>query len=93
MSADMIYQLQRNGTVLVMDTTFKTNRFHWPQLIVCGINEHRQTIVFAVALIHHQTTTAFTWALQQMQQAVGAEKLAAVTSRHGRRSGHVRSDH
>jgi hypothetical protein len=23
MSADMIYQLQRNGTVLVMDTTFK----------------------------------------------------------------------
>jgi hypothetical protein len=79
MSADMIYHLSRNGTVLVMDTTFKTNRFHWPLLIVCGINEHWQTIVFAIALVHHQTTTTFTWALQQMQLAVGPEKLAAVT--------------
>lgn len=79
MSADMVYHLGRNGTVLVMDTTFKTNRFHWPLLLVCGINEHGQTILLAVALLHHQTTDAFTWALQQMKGSVSEEDWTAIT--------------
>ena len=36
MSTDMLHHLERNGQVLLMDTTFKTNRFHWPLLLVCG---------------------------------------------------------
>jgi SOS response regulatory protein OraA/RecX len=78
MSSDMAYHLDRNGVMLVMDTTFRTNRFHWPLLLVCGVNEHGQTIVFAVALLHHQTTAAFSWALEQMETAVSPEAWAAI---------------
>jgi hypothetical protein len=70
MSADMIHNLDRNGVVLAMDTTFKTNRFHWPLLLVCGVNEHFQTILLAVALVHHQTTDSFSWVLDQMKLSV-----------------------
>jgi hypothetical protein len=80
MSSDMAYHLDRNGVMLVMDTTFKTNRFHWPLLIVCGINEHWQTVVLAVALLHHQTTVAFSWALEQMRSAVSAEAWASIAA-------------
>ena len=64
--------------VLVMDTTFKTNRFHWPLLLVCGVNEQFQSILFAVALLHHQTTEAFTWALGLMRGAVTEEAWGKV---------------
>jgi hypothetical protein len=80
MSADMVYHLDRNGEVLVMDTTFKTNRFHWPLLLVCGVNEHWQTIVLAVGLLHHQTTALFSWALEQMASAVSPEAWGAIAT-------------
>jgi hypothetical protein len=80
MSADMVHNLTRNGTILVMDTTFKVNRFNWPLLIVCGMNEHHHTVLFAVALLRYQTTAMFTWALQQMREACGAEAWGRVSS-------------
>jgi MULE transposase domain len=80
MSADMIYQTRRNGQVLLMDTTFKTNRFGWPLLLICGVDEHFQSTLLAVALVDHQTTESFVWALEQMKAAVGEETWAQVAS-------------
>jgi MULE transposase domain len=73
MSADMVYNMNRNGCVLIMDSTHKTNRFNFPLLLVCGINEHSQTVLLAVALIHHQTTESFVWVLEQMKGATSPE--------------------
>jgi hypothetical protein len=78
MSHDMLYNLDRNGCVLIMDATHKTNRFNWPLLLVCGINEHGQTVLFSVALINHQTTATFTWVLEQMRSVLSAERWANV---------------
>jgi hypothetical protein len=66
MSAEMIYHARRNGQVLLMDTTFNTNRFKWPLCLVCGIDQHGQTVLLAVAVHHYQTTAAFEWILQQL---------------------------
>jgi hypothetical protein len=78
LSADMVHNLARNGTLLIMDTTFKTNRFNWPLLLVCGINEHHHTVLFAVALLRYQTTAMFAWALEQMRLACGDEGWSRV---------------
>jgi hypothetical protein len=80
MSADMIHNFGRNGVVLAMDTTFKTNRFHWPLLLVCGVNEHFQTILVAVALLHHQTTDSFSWVLDQMKLSVNEATWNSIAS-------------
>jgi MULE transposase domain len=79
MSTDMIHNLDRNGCVLIMDTTFKTNRFLWPLLLVCGINEHFQTVLLGCALLHHQGESDFVWALEQMKTAVSAAAWEAVS--------------
>jgi hypothetical protein len=73
MATDMVYNLDRNGCILIMDSTHKTNRFNWPLLLVCGINQHFQTVLLAVALVKHQTSSIFVWVLQQMRAAVSAE--------------------
>ena len=73
MSADMLHHLDRNGQVLCMDTTFKTNRFHWPLLLVVGVDEHFHTVLLAVAILQHQTTDAFEWAFNIMKAAVTEE--------------------
>ena len=73
MSADMVYNLDRNGCVLIMDTTHKTNRFGWPLLLVCGINEHFQTVLLAVAILEHEDTASFAWVLRRMRAAVSEE--------------------
>ena len=74
----MLYNLDSNGCVLIMDATHKTNRFNWPLLLVCGINEHGQTVLLTVALVSHQTTTAFTWVLEQMRGVLSEEAWANI---------------
>jgi hypothetical protein len=70
MSAEMIYHARRNGQLLLMDTTFNTNRFKWPLCLVCGIDQHGQTVLLAVAVHHYQTTDAFEWILQQLRSSM-----------------------
>ena len=45
MSAEMIHHSRRNGQVLLMDTTFNTNRFGWPLCLLCGVDELRPALV------------------------------------------------
>jgi hypothetical protein len=80
MSSDMLHHLNRNGQVMLMDTTFKTNRFHWPLLLVCGVDEHFHTVLLAIAVMHHQTTSSFVWALEHMRSAVSEEVWNGVAS-------------
>jgi len=49
--------------LLVMDTTFGTNRFRMKHWTMCGKNENNRTIIFAEALIVQETTEQFTWLL------------------------------
>ena len=78
MSRDMRHNFERNGQVLIMDSTHKTNRFNWPLLLVCGINEHFQTVILGVALVAHSTTESFAWVLQTMQSALSERAWADI---------------
>jgi hypothetical protein len=79
-SADMIHHLDRNGQVLMMDTTFKTNRFGWPLLLICGVDQHNCTVLLAVAIMQNQTTDCFSWALQHMRTSVSEEMWDGVAT-------------
>ena len=80
MARDMRYNFERNGQVLIMDTTHKTNRFGWPLLLVCGINEHFNTVILAVALFSHSTTESFEWVFGKMKGAVSERAWQDVRS-------------
>jgi hypothetical protein len=78
MSAEMVHHSRRNCQVLLMDTTFSTNRFSWPLCLLCGMDQHGHTVLFGVAMLRYQTTDAFEWVLQQLRSIMSDEVWQSV---------------
>ncbi|KAL6314835.1 hypothetical protein AAG906_029050 [Vitis piasezkii] len=49
------------GDVLAFDTTYRTNAYKKPLVILVGINHHHQTIVFGCALLVDESVSTYTW--------------------------------
>ena len=54
---------ERFMDLLVMDTTFGTNRFRLKHWAMCGKDENNRTIIFAEGLVAQENTEQFTWLL------------------------------
>lgn len=80
MSKEQIWNCQRNGVVVAMDTTMKLNRFGLPMCFVCGIDEYGHTMLLAIALTLHQDTDSFKWILENVRRAVGDVAWFAIRS-------------
>ncbi|BFG31405.1 hypothetical protein CerSpe_176790 [Prunus speciosa] len=65
------------GDVVVFDTTFNTNRYGMVFAPLLGVNNHRQTILFACAFLTSETTESFVWLFEQFKKAMpcGAPKM------------------
>ena len=61
MSAEMLHHSRRNSQVLLMDTTFSTNRFNWPLCLICAVDEHYHTVLLGFAVLQYQTVDSFEW--------------------------------
>src|ERR1700733_4971611 len=48
-----------------------SNRFGFPLLLLVGVNNHYNTVLFAVAVIKRQTADSFAWCFQQMKSICG----------------------
>ncbi|GAB2303703.1 hypothetical protein Dimus_038799 [Dionaea muscipula] len=59
------------GYVLVMDTTYKTNRFDLPLLEVVGVVPMGQNFHVAFAFIKNEKKDSFVWALQKLKTLFG----------------------
>ncbi|KAM6541813.1 hypothetical protein CsatB_006260 [Cannabis sativa] len=55
---------QTFGDVLAFDTTYKTNAYKKPLLILVGVNHHFRTTVFGLALLCDESASTFIWVLQ-----------------------------
>ena len=54
----------RFGDVLVFDTTYKTNTYKKPLVMLVGCNNRWQTTVFACRLLVDETTETYLWVLE-----------------------------
>ncbi|XP_062080367.1 protein FAR1-RELATED SEQUENCE 5-like [Humulus lupulus] len=50
--------------VLAFDTTYKTNAYNKPLLMLVGVNHHFQANMFGCALLCDEITSTFAWVLQ-----------------------------
>lgn len=57
------------GTVIAFDTTYKVNAYQKPLVVIVGVNHHRKTVPFAVALVTDETEQTYRWVLQQLLEA------------------------
>ncbi|XP_020412751.1 protein FAR1-RELATED SEQUENCE 5-like [Prunus persica] len=68
------------GDVVVLDTTFNTNRYGLPFAPILGVNNHGQTIVLACAFLSKETTESFIWMFEEFKKAMsGGEPKMIIT--------------
>ncbi|CAL8174028.1 unnamed protein product [Prunus armeniaca] len=58
------------GDVVVLDTTFNTNRYGLQFASMLGVNNHGQTIVLACAFLSKETTESFIWMFEEFKKAM-----------------------
>jgi zinc finger SWIM domain-containing protein 3 len=58
------------GDVLVFDSTYKTNRYAMPFIPFVGINNHRQTTVFACVIVSDEKEVTYRWFLETFLKAM-----------------------
>ncbi|KAH7661786.1 FHY3/FAR1 family protein [Dioscorea alata] len=49
------------GDVVCFDTTYRINNVNRPCAPIIGVNHHKETVVFGVALLYDETATSFEW--------------------------------
>nr|CAN69010.1 hypothetical protein VITISV_015952 [Vitis vinifera] len=69
------------GDVLAFDTTYRTNAYKKPLVILVDINHHHQTIVFGCALLVDESVSTYTWVLETFLDAMNNKKpLSVITN-------------
>lgn len=59
--------------LLIIDTTFGTNRFRLKHWTMCGKDNNNKTIIFAEGLIAQETTDQFSWFLSKAKEYFSKE--------------------
>lgn len=47
--------------ILILDTTFKTNRFNMPLVLIVGIDNNGKNIIIGFALISKDDSESYEW--------------------------------
>ena len=66
------------GDVACFDTTYKKNKEGRPFALFVGVNHHKQTIIFGVALLYDEISETFMWLFDSFQKAMFGKKLQTI---------------
>ena len=71
------------GDVIVFYSTFTTNRYTHPVVVMCGINNHFCTSVFACSTVPDEKVKTYEWILNNFLEVMdGKQPLSVVTDGH-----------
>ncbi|KAK2649763.1 hypothetical protein Ddye_017252 [Dipteronia dyeriana] len=65
-----LFEYQCFGDILVFDITYKTNAYAKPLVLFIGVNNHRATCVFGVALLSDETVLSYKWVLNTLMDSM-----------------------
>ncbi|KAF1887776.1 hypothetical protein Lal_00023784 [Lupinus albus] len=59
--------------VLAFDSTYGRNKYKFPVVIFYGVNHHKQTTVFATAVVSNETEETYVWLLEKFLEAMNGK--------------------
>ena len=68
------------GDVLAFDTTYKTNAYKKPLVVLVGVNHHHQTVVFGCELLMDESIGTYKWVLETFLIAMMNKKPISVVT-------------
>nr|CAN62918.1 hypothetical protein VITISV_029735 [Vitis vinifera] len=68
------------GDVLAFDTTYRTNAYKKPLVVLVGVNHHHQTVVFGCALLIDESVGTYEWVLGTFLDAMMNKRPISVVT-------------
>ncbi|XP_034710461.1 protein FAR1-RELATED SEQUENCE 5-like [Vitis riparia] len=68
------------GDVLAFDTTYRTNAYKKPLVVLVGVNHHHQTVVFGCTLLIDESVGTYEWVLETFLEAMMNKKPISVVT-------------
>lgn len=68
------------GDALVLDSTYKTNTYRFPLVIISGVDNNFKTCVFGAALMYNETVESYVWLFQKFLEAMGGKSPITIIS-------------
>ncbi|KAK0575930.1 hypothetical protein LWI29_009276 [Acer saccharum] len=68
------------GDVLAFDSTYRTNVYRRPLVMLVGVNHHHSTTIFGFGLLCDETVDTYTWLLQTFLVAMHGQKPKSVVT-------------
>lgn len=65
--------------VLLVDSTYKRNRFNMPVVNILGLNNFGRNILLGFCLIDEETTEAYTWVFKHLKKIWKNEPKCFIT--------------
>ncbi|KAK9096091.1 hypothetical protein Sjap_021588 [Stephania japonica] len=72
--AKMLVDYHQFGDAICFDTTYMRNKDCRPFAPFVGVNNHKETVIFGVALLYDETIESFTWVFKAFIEAMSGEK-------------------
>ncbi|XP_028094274.1 protein FAR1-RELATED SEQUENCE 5-like [Camellia sinensis] len=66
------------GNVLIFDSTYRTNAYKKPFVMLAGVTSHFRTTIFACVLLANETIETYTWVLETFMEAMGNKASVSV---------------
>ncbi|XP_028069603.1 protein FAR1-RELATED SEQUENCE 5-like [Camellia sinensis] len=66
------------GDVLIFDSTYKTNAYKKPFVMLASVTSHFRTTIFACVLLANETIETYTWVLETFMEAMGNKAPVSV---------------
>ncbi|KAL6345695.1 hypothetical protein AAG906_017432 [Vitis piasezkii] len=68
------------GDVLAFDTTYRTNAYKKPLVVLVGVNHHHQTVVFGCTLLIDESVGTYEWVLETFLDAMMNKKPISIVT-------------
>ena len=64
--------------MLIFDSTYRTNAYKKPFVMLAGVTSHFRTTIFACVLLANETIETYTWVLETFMEAMGNKAPVSV---------------
>lgn len=69
LSSQMLDYAEKFLDIIIVDATYRRNRFNMPLVNVCGINNYGGTILLAFGLLNDETKNSYDWLFGKLRKA------------------------
>src|SRR6202011_6032049 len=77
---DAVVIYKQHPNIVLMDCTYKTNRFRMPLLNICAVTGNKKTIQIALCFLSGKKVESYKWAIEAFRELISKNSISEPTT-------------